>query len=234
MRSSGRWLIPLAAVVLSVTPLAAQAPAIPDGFTRIFNGKDLKGWHLSRTVHHGTTGNVFVDRGDIVLKQRPYGQGGLLLTDKRYRNFELYLEVKLLWGMNSGLFLRSTEGGSAYQIELAQGPGNVGLIGEGMPVSKGAKAADIMSVWKSDDWNTMRVRMTGDAPHLTLWVNGTQAWDVEEPVNDKIADETDGRIGLQLHWGVTYTKAEGAFDMSSSWKPDAELRFRNIAIKELP
>jgi hypothetical protein len=80
----------------------------------------------------------------------------------------------------------------------------------------------------------MRVRMSGDAPHLTLWVNDTQMWDVEEPVNDKIADETDGRIGLQLHWGVTYTTEAGGFDMSGSWKPDAALRFRNVAIKELP
>jgi len=228
----------LSAAVLAVAFAASAAlpaaPAIPDGFTPIFNGKDLKGWHLSRTVHHGTTGNVFVDRGEIVLKQRPYGQGGLLLTDKRYKNFELFLEVKLLWGMNSGIFLRSTEGGSAYQIELAQGPSNAGLLGEGMAVSKTTQAPEIMDVWKPDEWNTMRVRMSGDAPHLTLWVNDRQMWDIEEPVNDKIADETDGRIGLQLHWGVTYTREAAGFDMSSSWKPDAELRFRNIAIKELP
>jgi len=218
---------------LAVPATLVTMPAIPDGFTPIFNGRDLKGWHLSRTVHHGTTGNVFVDRGEIVLKQKPYGQGGLLLTDKRYRNFELFLEVRLSWGMNSGIFLRSTEGGSAYQIELFQGPSNAGLIGEGMAVSKTAQAPEIMSVWKPDEWNTMRVRMTGDAPHLTLWVNDRQMWNVEEPVNDKVADENDGRIGLQLHWGVTYTPEAAGFDMSSSWKPDAELRFRNIAIKEL-
>ena len=222
------------ALMFGALPVLAQAPPVPQGFKSIFNGKDLNGWHLSRTVHHGTTGNVFVDHGEIVLKQRPYGQGGLLLTDKRYKNFELYLEVKLLWGMNSGLFLRSTEGGSAYQIELFQGPSNAGLIGEGMAVSKGAQAADIMNIWKSDDWNTMHVRMTGDAPHMTLWVNDREVWDVEEPVNDKVADETDGRIGLQLHWMVTYTKESGNNGMGDAWKPDAELRFRNIAIKELP
>ena len=34
--------------------------------------------------------------------------------------------------------------------------------------------------------------------------------------------------------GVTQHMRCQSFDMSRSWKPDAELRFRNIAIKELP
>ena len=40
------------------------------------------------------------------------------MTDKRYKDFELYLETDIPWGLNSGIFLRSTETGGAYQIEL--------------------------------------------------------------------------------------------------------------------
>lgn len=218
---------------LSLSALAAVG-SIPAGLTPIFDGKTVKGWHLSRTVHHGTTGNVFVENGEIVLKQRPYGQGGLLLTDRKYHNFDLYLEVKAPWGCNSGIFLRSTEGGSAYQIELDQTRGTGNLLGENMRVSKTAQAVDIDKVWKNEEWNSIRVRMIGDAPHITEWINDVQMWDVEEPVNDKIAGETSGMIGLQLHWGVTYAPAAGSFSMSGNWKPDAAYRFRNIAIQELP
>ena len=222
-----------ALLLLSAASAIAQTGTIPEGFTPLFDGKTLKGWHLSRTVHHGTTGNVFVENGEITLKQKPYGQGGLLLTDKKYHNFEFYVEVKEAWGCNSGLFLRSTEGGSAYQIELDQTRGTGNLLGENMRVSKTAQATELPKIWKTDDWNSFRIRMEGDAPHIMLWVNDVLIWDVQEPVNDKIADETDGMIGLQLHWGSTYAPAEGSFNMSQNWKPDAAYKFRAIGIKEL-
>jgi hypothetical protein len=41
--------------VPSTTP---GAGSIPEGFTRIFNGKDMSGWHPSRTAHHGKTPSV--------------------------------------------------------------------------------------------------------------------------------------------------------------------------------
>lgn len=228
-----RQLITLLFAALVSIGVNAQTGRLPDGFTPLFNGKDLKGWHLSKTVHHGTTGNVYVEDGAIVMKQRPYGQGGLLLTDRRYRNFELYIEVKLEWGMNSGIFLRSTEGGSAYQVELIQGGPTLGnLIGELMPVSLGAQATDVGRVWRTDDWNAFRVLVEGDAPHMTLSVNGQPMWDVRQPVNDKVADETDGMIGLQLHWGANYTIDAGSFGMNA-WKPGDAIRFRAIGIREL-
>ncbi|MEO5998347.1 MAG: DUF1080 domain-containing protein, partial [Chitinophagaceae bacterium] len=73
----------------------AQTSIIPEGFTPLFNGKDLTGWHISRTTHQGTTPNVHVENNEIILKQHPYGQGGILLSNKKYKNFELYLEVKI-------------------------------------------------------------------------------------------------------------------------------------------
>jgi len=57
-------------------PATAAAPAIddpgprvPEGFTPIFNGKDLTGWHVSRTNHHGTTPEFRVVHGMIVGTQ---------------------------------------------------------------------------------------------------------------------------------------------------------------------
>src|SRR5688572_4675261 len=138
-----------------------------EGFVSLFNGKDLKGWHVSRTSHQGTTPYFFVDDGAIVVKQNPYGQGGVLLTDKKYKNFELYVEVKIDSFCNGGIFIRSTESGQAYQVELAN-PGNTGaLFGEMLRISKPAYPENVGDVWKANDWNSVRIRMTGKVPTIT-------------------------------------------------------------------
>jgi hypothetical protein len=211
----------------------AQTQGIPKGFTPLFNGKNVAGWHMSRTSHQGTTPHFFVRQGVLFGTQHPFGQGGILLTNKKYKNFELYVEVKLDSFCNSGIFLRSTESGQAYQIELAEPGGTGDLLGERLAVSKPATATERASVWKPNDWNVFRIRMEGAVPKLTLWINGKQMWTVTEPQNDFIAGATEGFIGLQVHWSAPYAPNVAEFDMSGSWRPGSVQRFRNIAIKEL-
>lgn len=204
-----------------------------DDLIPIFNGKDLTGWHTSRTSHQGTNGNFYVDDGAITLKQHPYGQGGVLLSDKRYSDFELFVEVKIDSFCNGGIFLRSTESGQAYQIELAVPGANGDLFGERLEIGLPGKAASIQKVWKPDDWNTFRVRMTGSVPRITLWVNDVQMWDVQQPKNDFIAGATEGMIGFQSHWTAQYLATPGGFNMPGAWRPGGAHRFRNVRIKEL-
>jgi hypothetical protein len=231
---TGRMLA--TAVMLALVAVAARGEAakIPSGFKPIFNGRNVRGWHISRTVHHGTTGSFTVDRnGVLVMKAQPFGQGGLLLSDRSYKDFELYLEANPDPDFNSGIFLRSSEGGSAYQIELVR-PGNTGaLLGEQMklsPPSYIGQRVDINTVWKDGAWNSMRVRMTGEAPHITLWINGVKMWEAQMPKNDQIAGFYGGMIGLQLHWSATYSEAAQGFGSGAPWSVQ---RFRNITIKEL-
>jgi formylglycine-generating enzyme required for sulfatase activity len=195
--------------------------------------KSLDGWHISRSTHQGTTPDVKIRKGEIILKQHPFGQGGVLLSDKKYRDFELSVEVKVDSFCNSGIFLRSSESGVAYQVELAEPGGTGDIFGDQMRISMPGEAKNKGKVWKPNDWNLFRIRMIGDVPHLTLWINGELMWDVTQPKNDFIAGATEGMIGFQTHWSATYSEAAKAFDMSDSWKPDAEIRFRNISIKDL-
>jgi hypothetical protein len=224
-------------VILAFLPgmmMQAQVGNIPSGFTPIFNGKDLKGWHVSRSTHQGTTPDFHVEGGAIIGMERPYGQGGLLMSDRPYKNFELYIEAKIDSFANGGIFLRSNEGGAAYQIEMIL-PGATGdLLGERIPVSKGAQATGRTAVWRPNDWNSFRIRMTGDTPHITLWINEVKMWEVQEPKNDFIAAATRGMIALQCHWTALYSPAAGKGMPLSSWQPGAAHRYRNIAIKELP
>lgn len=206
---------------------------VPKGFKPLFNGKNLKGWHVSRTTHQGTTPNFYVEDNAIVASQEPFGQGGILLTDKSFRDFELYMEIKIDSFSNGGIFLRSNEGGAAYQIELVL-PGNTGdLLGERTPVSVPGKASKLAEVWKAGDWNSFRIRLTGEIPTVTLWINGVEMYSVQQTKNDFIAQATEGMIALQCHWTAVYSpEASGGMPLSS-WVPSARHRYRNIGIKKL-
>jgi hypothetical protein len=179
---------------------------------------------------------VRVEDSAIVLRQHPYGQGGLLMTDRKFRNFELYLEVKPDWGTNGGIFFRSSEGGSAYQVEVeGGGAGGTGsLFGEMMRVSTPVEAKGVQAAWRPDDWNAFRIRVEGDVPRVALWINDVQIYNAQLGRNDLIGGRTDGMIALQSHWSSTFAPVAGSFDMSSSWKPGAAHRYRNVAIRELP
>ena len=223
----------LSCVLLAVLELRGQTVKLPPGYTPIFNGMNLDGWHISRSTHQGTTPDFHVENGAIVCKENPYGQGGLLMTDKNYRNFELYIEAKIDSFSNGGIFLRSNEGGAAYQVEMVL-PGNTGdLLGERIPVSKGGRATGREKVWKANDWNAFRIRMVGDTPRITVWINGELMYDVQEPKNDFIAGATDGMIALQCHWTALYSPAAGKGMPLSSRIPGAAHRYRNIGIRIL-
>jgi hypothetical protein len=217
------------------------APAIPDGFTSIFNGRDLTGWRASATARHGVTPDFHVAHGMILGTQRPLGGGGLLLTERRYRNFELHMEVKPDWGNDSGILFRTTPEGVAYQITLDYLPGgSMGrMIGEGgiqgtvnattvagaavapAPPAGGSTTDPGMAAWKREDWNTVRLRVQGEVPRATVWINGQLITDAVDAANHAVGGMIDGPIALQIHGGTP------------RWQPGGFWRWRNIAIREL-
>jgi formylglycine-generating enzyme required for sulfatase activity len=88
-------------------------------------------------------------------------------------------------------------------------------------------------VWKKGDWNSFRIRMTGEIPKVSLWINGEHMWDAEGERNDLIGDVTAGMIAFQLHWSATLQPIPGGRCCDFSWRPDASHQFRNVKIKEL-
>ncbi len=205
----------------------------PKGFKTLFNGKDVKRWHASRSSHQGTLLAPKIEDRAICIRQNPFGQGGVLLTNKYYRNFELILEAKIDSFSNGGIFLRSNEGGAAYQIEMALPGAHANLFGERIPISVPGEAKYMDKLWKQNDWNKIRIRMTGDIPLITVWLNETLLYSVQQTKNDFIGAVTTGMIGLQCHWTSVYTDSAGKGMPLDSWRPGTTHRYRNIYIKEL-
>lgn len=139
-----RYVAILAAVIVAGAVCAFVMEAIEpppkpgdDGFVSIFDGKSLQGWHISSKTGHGTGGRWVVENGAIVGSHDRPGNGGILITDAQYGNFEVVLEMNNNFGPDSGLFLRSTEQGKAYQayIDYHTDGSLMGVYGEGFAKS---------------------------------------------------------------------------------------------------
>jgi hypothetical protein len=248
-------------------PAASGALAADDeGWVRLFDGKTLTGWHKNpERIGHGTGGHWFVEEGAIVGEQDPpgSGNGGILLTDKKFGDFELLIDMKPDWGVCSGLFLRGNDKGQCFQMMVDyHDNGNVGHIyGEGtggfnnrpfdilgvyddakklaglkakptsakLPKAFSISGEDWVKAWKLDDWNTAKVRVVGNPPHITTWINGVkvtefdgQTWDGASYDRDKVARTLgkEGSIAVQVHGGA-------------GWPKGAKCRWKNIKIREV-
>lgn len=230
-----------------VGPAALGGESVPraddtQGFISLFDGRSLKGWHVSSQTGHGTGGRWVVEQGAIVGSQDRPGNGGILLTDAQFGDFEVVLEMNNDFGPDSGLFLRSTEKGQAYQAMIDyHGGGNLmGIYGEGLSggisvrnfrfLDGPDRIAEVAgpqplpvspqrwpAFWKHGQWNELRARIVGNPPTITTWINGVKfiQWsDIQKRHPDR------GAIGLQVHGGGDFTRQF--------------VRYRNIRVKQLP
>ncbi len=123
-------------VMAIVIACPSIAPADESGWIQLFDGRTLDGWHKNpKPIGHGTGGRWSVEDGILVGEQDPpgSGNGGILLTDRKFGDFELRIDMKPDWGVCSGLFLRGNDHGQCFQMMVDyHDAGNVGHIyGEG-------------------------------------------------------------------------------------------------------
>jgi hypothetical protein len=127
------------------------------GFRELFDGHSLKGWHASPRLPTarfpggpepdrenerykkaaGSRGKWDVEDGAIVGGQDPPGSGlgGYLVTDEAFGDFELLIEARPDWPVDTGILVRATDtGATGFQILLdhRRSGGIGGFYGNGL------------------------------------------------------------------------------------------------------
>lgn len=190
-------------------------------FVALFDGETLSGWR-KLTSYSGEAGKWEVVDGAIVGDQHPPGEGGLLVTEAIYGDYELLAEVKADYPIDSGLFLRVQPDVLSYQVTIDYRPdGEVGAIycpGGGAFLVHKPEGEDL---WKPDEFNTVQVRIEGQPARIQVWINGTALVDFTDELQEgKSRVPATGHVGIQVHPGA-------------SWGEGNKVYFRRIAIKTL-
>lgn len=223
----------LSILALAGSHALAETPQPPEGFTAIFNGKNLKGWHGNNphTTNKAKPGereanleaqqaefkaHWSVENGELVND----GKGPYATTDKNYGDIEFQIDYRTVAKADSGIYLRGTpqiqiwdftEEGGKWKIGADKGSG--GLWNN----SKGAAGKDplVLADHPFGQWNSFQIKQIGSRTWITLngklvvdgasWEN---FWDRKTPL------PATGPIHLQTHGG--------------------EIRWRNLFLREIP
>ena len=200
-RGTAAW-----AIVMLFLPMAGRAddkPVVEPGYTALFNGVDLDGWHImNKGQFSARKGVIYLNKG-----------GGWLRSDKQYKDFELRLDFRFIdKGADSGIFVRAGLEGDNwpkknYQVQTKDDDSICSLIPKMLAKGKENKDKDkLKKVMKpTGQWQSYVLVFKGKNAEVKM--NG-------ETINtiDGLTDEA-GYIGLQGEGG--------------------QLEFRNIRIKEL-
>ena len=189
---------------LAVSPVAAQ-----DGFTPLFNGKDLAGW-----VPVGTPDAFKVENGAILSTgASPYPSW--LRTERPYENFVLRLEYQTLGWYEGGILIHAPVDGPASKLGIqvhlrhdrldyqARSPGAIYDVA----------APKSLANLGSGKWNQCEI--VCDWPHFQMTLNGVKVQDLDMGTNPSLRHRLrNGFIGIENIGCRAY--------------------FRNLAIKPLP
>jgi len=218
-------------LIASLLLLAARAGlAAEEGFTDMFNGKDLTGWEGAKELWS-------VQDGAIVgqtTKENPAKENTFLVwTNGQPADFEMRCSFKIMANnsvpfANSGIQYRSKVVKpsywvvAGYQADMEVGTNYTGGLYEekerGILAKRGQKVLihadgkkevvgslgdfmDLQHDIHKDGWNDYVIIARGN--HLQQFINGKEMIDVVDEQSDKAA--TSGIIALQLHAGQPMT-----------------------------
>lgn len=218
------------ALFTSFSAIAAD-PEPPKGFTAIFNGKDLSGWHGNNP--HTTNKAKPEDREAALAKQQEEfqahwsvengefvndGHGPYATTNKDYGDIDFHIDYRTVATADSGIYLRGTpqvqiwdtKNEAAFKHGSDKGSG--GLWNN----SKGAAGKDplVLADNPMGQWNSFHIRQIGARTWITL--------------NDKLV--VDGAI-MENYWDRAFPlPARAPIHLQTH---GGEIRWRNLYLKEL-
>ena len=214
-----------------------------DGWTDLFNGKDLTGW-----IQRGGKATYTVENGELVGTSVLTTPTSYLCTEKTYHDFTLEYDFKVNPALNSGVQFRSEYldnkttidvGGKrkmmpagqvyGYQAEIDADPKKdrwwtAGIYDQSRrgwiyPGKAGGDEAAFTKqgreIFKQGDWNHIRIEAIGDS--IKTWLNGTLCADLKDSLT------LQGFIAVQVHTIGNEKEKDGL-----------QVRWRNMRLKELP
>ena len=216
-------------------PLPPQPTFPPPGFTPLFNGTDLTGWHGMTTFDFTKLETMSkedrkakLDEWNATIPEHwkvvdgileNDGFGAYLTTDGGFRDYELILDYKTVPKADSGIYLKGTpqvqiwDHTNEEQFKNGSDKGSGGLWNN----SKGAPGKDplVLADRPFGEWNHFHIVQTGARTSVTF--NDQLVVDhaiMENYHNRKAPLYPEGPIQLQTHGGPI------------SW--------RNVAVREIP
>jgi hypothetical protein len=231
-----------ASLLLVLLAGPAVAADVPAGFTPLFNGKNLDGWHgwaihakgaspadvakmspeeRAKQVAAWTADakkHWSVEDGELVND----GQGAYLATGKDYGDIELLVEYKTVAKADSGIYLRDTPQVQIWDSNQEFNPKNPtrkphlgsGGLFNNTPDAPGRDPL-VLADRPFGEWNQFRIIQVGE--RTTVYLNGKLVVEharMENYWNRKLPLPKTGKILLQTHGG--------------------EIRWRNIFVREIP
>jgi hypothetical protein len=231
------------AATLDPAPSGAPATAPPPrGFTPLFNGRDLDGWH-GWDIHAQGASPAEMDKLSEAEKAQRFatwteqarkhwrvengelvndGRGPYLATVRSFGDIELLVEYKTVPGADSGIYLRSTPQVQIWDPNQKYDPKNPHRkphLGSGGLFNNTPGAPGRDPLVRADkpfgQWNRFRILQIGE--RTTVFLNDHRVVDharMENYWNRKAPLPRQGKILLQTHGG--------------------EIRWRNLFVREIP
>lgn len=189
-----------------------------DGWTKLFNGKDLTGWKQL----NGKAKYEVVD-GEIIGTTVLNTPNSFLCTEKNYSDFIFEVDLLVAENMNSGIQFRSESSADynngrvhGYQCEVdpSDRAWSAGIYDEARrgwlyPLTLNP---DAQSALKMGQWNHYRIECIGSS--IKTWLNGVACAEVIDDMTP------EGFIALQVHSIGNNKEAEGH-----------QIKWKNIRIK---
>ncbi len=229
-------LLALAVALAPVASLVAEDAKLnvpPEGYTALFNGKDLSGWRglnmspyklaemseedraaLWKKNWEDVTQHWSVEDGELVND----GHGVYLTTADDFTNYDLWIDYKTVAKADSGIYLKATpqvqiwdytdEG--KFKLGADKGSGGLWNNNPGNP----GKDPLVLADKPFGEWNRFHIRQIG--ARTWVWLNDKLV--VDGAIHDNYWDRKkplipSGPIQLQTHGG--------------------EIRWRNIFLREI-
>jgi len=220
--------------LITILLIASQGAFSQDGWTDLFNGKNLRGWkQMNGKAKYEVVDNMIV--GTTVLNT----PNSFLTTKEDYSDFVLEFEYLVDPSLNSGVQIRSHSlkeynNGRVhgYQVEIdpAARAWSAGIYDEARRgwlynLENNPKA---QKAFKQNEWNHYHIEAVGNS--LKTWINGVPAANLIDDADASgfIALQVHGignnkdREGIQIKWRNIRIATENL--NTYSWPYDQELK----------